>query len=108
VLAQRAGPAGLDVLYSIVEQRGRTRASARAAELLRRPEIMAQAPPQLALAFALRDAPCARKLDLLDRAAAEGDARALVALETMGRACFPRQVKVESAIQALRARLPRR
>jgi serine/threonine-protein kinase len=100
--------AGTDVLYAVVERRGGTRAAARAAETLRRPEVAALASPELRLAFALRDAPCADKLHLLDAATAGGDARVLLALETTGRACFARNPRVEAAILALRARLARR
>ncbi|MFT3766061.1 MAG: serine/threonine-protein kinase [Minicystis sp.] len=107
-LSRRGGSAGLDLLYAVVERRGRSRAAARAAELLRRPEVIAAASAELQIAFALRDAPCADKLELLDRAAREGDARALTAMETQGRACFPRNQPLEAAILALRARLARR
>jgi serine/threonine-protein kinase len=100
--------AGADVLYAVVERRGGTRAAARAADLLRRPEVAAVASPALRLAFTLRDAPCADKLDMLDAAALRGDARVLLALETQGRACFARNPRVESAILALRSRLGRR
>jgi serine/threonine-protein kinase len=107
-LSQRGGAPGLDLLYALVERRGGSRAAGRAAELLRRPGGLAASTPELRLAFALRDAPCAAKLELFDRAAREGDARALIALETQGRACFPRHQPLEVAILALRARLAQR
>ena len=104
-LGQHGGAAGLDVLYGLVERRGGSRLAARAAAILRRPGSVAAASPELRLAFALRDAPCVDKLALLDRAAREGDTRALLALETQGRACFTRNPSLDAAIAALRARL---
>lgn len=107
-LALRGGSAGLDVLYGLVERRGGSRVAARAAALLRRPEVIASASPQLAIAFAVREAPCPEKPALFERAAREGDARALLSLETAGRACFTRNQQLELAILTLRARLGQR
>ena len=104
-LARRAGGAGLDVLYAIVERGGRSRVAARAAALLGEPGVIQKASPALAIAFAVRAAPCSEKLALLDRAVREGDARALTALETQGRACYFRNQSMEMAILALRARI---
>jgi hypothetical protein len=106
-LGERCGSDGLDVLYTLVESRGQSLAAQRAAALLARPDILARATGALRVAFELRQAPCDRKLDLLARAEAEGDGRALVVLETFGAACFGRNEKVEATIKALRARLNR-
>ena len=107
-LSRRADGPGLDVLYTLVEGRGGSRAASRAAELLRRPGVIAGASPALRVAFALREAPCDPKPLLFDQAAREGDGRALVVLETLGRACFQRSRPLETTIGELRARLGRR
>jgi hypothetical protein len=96
------------VLYAIVERKGGTLGALRAAGLLRRRDVIDRASPALRLAFALRDAPCDAKPALFDEAVREGDARALAALETQGRACFQKNRALEQAIAALRARLLRR
>ncbi|APR74759.1 serine/threonine protein kinase [Minicystis rosea] len=107
-LSRRGGSGGLDLIYAIVERRGGSLAAVRATEILRRPEIMETASRELQIAFAVRDAPCSDKLHLLDRAVREGDARTLTALETQGRACFPRFQPLEAAILQLKARLVKR
>ncbi len=104
-LAHRLGPDGLDVLYDIVEAKGGSAAAKRAAAILETPEATAAASPALRVAVELRTAPCAGKLALLDRAVAEGDARALVVLETLGKGCFKKSRAIEKAIKSLRARL---
>jgi len=101
------GTDGLDVLYALVETNGAGLGGRRALASLRDSAIVARATPALRIAFALREAPCNEKLDLLDRAVAEGDARALGVLQTFGRGCFPRNNAVEAAIGALRAKLPK-
>jgi eukaryotic-like serine/threonine-protein kinase len=107
-LTNRLGTSGLDVLYDLVATKGRAGAALRAGEILRRAEVMERATPELRVAFALREAPCVEKLGLLDRAAAEGDGRALVVLQTQGVACFRKNNKaVLGAMAALRSRLHR-
>jgi hypothetical protein len=107
-LGERSGSDGLDLLYEIVEARGRAAEAKRATAILARPETQARATPALRIAFELRQAPCARKLDLLPRAESEGDGRALVVLETMGPPCFGQSPKdtqrVETVAKSLRAR----
>jgi hypothetical protein len=103
----KGGSAGLDLLYAVVERRGGSRMAARATELLRRPEVLEAASPELKIAFTLRDAPCADKLAHLDEAVQGGDGRALIAMEAQGRSCYPRNQALETAILALRARLKR-
>ncbi|EYF06247.1 serine/threonine-protein kinase [Chondromyces apiculatus] len=104
-LARSFGTGGPDVLYRLIETRGRSGPALRAAEKLRSPEVAAVASPAVRTAFALRDVPCNEKLDLLDRAVAEGDARTLLVMETMVRACFTQSQTVDDAIQRLKDRL---
>jgi eukaryotic-like serine/threonine-protein kinase len=106
-LSRRLGGAGLDVLYAVVEGRGGSRAATRAADLLRRGDVIAAGSPELRIAFALREAPCDEKPALFDRAARDGDARALAVLETLGRSCFVRNQALEETIAALRAKTTR-
>jgi eukaryotic-like serine/threonine-protein kinase len=108
VLSSRLGDDGLDVLYEIVQAKGGSRAAARAAELLRKDAVRARETPALRIAVELRDASCVDKLKLLDRAVQDGDARALMLLETQGLACFKKSREVEQAITDLRARLSKR
>jgi serine/threonine-protein kinase len=106
VLAGKLGPDGLDILYDLVATKGKSSASLRAAALLRQPEVIARASPELRVAFALREAPCVDKLALLERAVHEGDERALIVLQTQGVACFRKNNKqVREAMSALRSRL---
>ncbi len=106
VMTNHLGPVGLDLLYDLVATRGRAGAALRAATMLRRPGVMARATPEMRIAFELREAPCVDKLALLDRAVAEGDARALVVLETQGVLCFKKHNRgIHGAMVALRARL---
>jgi len=104
-LAHGLGSEGLDVLYEIVQGRGGSRAAARATLLLRDESVMAHATPALKIAFGLREASCAEKLTLLDRASSEGDERALIVLETLGVACFKKNKELERAIREMRIRL---
>jgi hypothetical protein len=107
-LTGRLGQAGLDVLYDLVATRGLASAALRAATVLRRKEVLARATPEMRVAFQLREAACVDKLAMLDRAAAEGDGRALVVLQTQGVACFKKNNKaVQEAMAALRSRLSR-
>ncbi|WP_437927007.1 protein kinase [Sorangium sp. So ce291] len=104
-LASRFGTAGLDVLYEIVETRGRSTPATRAAKLLRDPEVAARGTPAVRIAFELRDATCGEKLQFLDRAVSEGDQRTLVVLETAVRPCYTKSRTIDEAIKKLRARL---
>jgi serine/threonine-protein kinase len=105
LLGGRSGSEGLDLLYDLVESRGGSFAAKRASAILAAPEARARESKALRVAFDLRAAPCARKLDLLKRAVEEGDGRALVVLETFGVACFGHNQRVEAATKSLRARL---
>ncbi len=105
-LTNRLGTAGLDVLYDLVATKGRAGAAARAAVVLRRSEVIARGSPELRVTFALREAPCADKLALLDRAVSDGDGRTLVVLQTQGLGCFKKHNRaVLESIHALRSRL---
>ncbi|WP_437481804.1 serine/threonine-protein kinase [Sorangium sp. So ce1014] len=113
-LESRLGEDGLDIAYEIVSGYGGTQGGKRAAALLRRPEVLERASVPLRIAVALREAPCRRKPALFERAALEGDARALVFLEMLrssqcqpriGQCCFHHHVGLERAVRALRDRL---
>ena len=104
-LGQRLGSDGLDVLYEIVRTRGGSKAAVRAEELLRQASVLAKGTPALQITVAFREAPCAEQPALLDRAAAEGDARTLVVLQTVGASCLARSSALENAERALKLRL---
>ncbi|WP_437712068.1 serine/threonine-protein kinase [Sorangium sp. So ce448] len=113
-LESRLGPEGLDIAYEIWSGYGGTQGGKRAAALLRRPEVLKRASVPLRIAVALREAPCRRKEALFERAALEGDARALVFLEMLrssqcqpriGQCCFHHHEGLERAVRALRDRL---
>jgi hypothetical protein len=105
LLASRFGAAGIDVLYELVETRGRSTPAVRAAKLLRTSEVAARGTPAVRIAFELRDAICGDKLKFLDRALADGDERTLVVLETTVRPCYEKNRTIDEAIKKLRARL---
>ena len=106
LLGHHLGGAGLDVLYEIVRVRGGSKAAARAEPILREPGAMGRATPALRVTFALREATCADKPALLDRAVAEGDLRTLMVMESNVLACVgPRHKPLEAAIKALRQRV---
>lgn len=104
-LATRFGAAGPALLYDLVEGRGRSGPALHAAEMLRKPEVAALATPALRVSFVLRDAPCDKKLDHLDEAVQDGDARTLLVLETVVRPCFGQNHSVFEATQKLKQRL---
>lgn len=104
-LANDTGTAGLDVLYDIVATQGRSVPATRAAALLRKPAVAARMTPELSIAFALRDTSCKKKKPLLERAVAEGDDRALIALESVVKYCFRPPTPALEAAERLRKRL---
>ncbi|AUX47485.1 hypothetical protein SOCE26_090060 [Sorangium cellulosum] len=113
-LESRLGAEGLDVAYEIVSGYGGTQGGKRAAALLRRPEVLERASAPLRIAVELREAPCKRKDRLFERAALEGDARALVFLEMLrssqcqpriGQCCFHHHAGIDRAVRTLRDRL---
>lgn len=77
------GSAGPDVLYQMAAVHGGSKGAARALELLRRKDVIRRATPALRVALELRQSPCAERPRLLDRAAREGDRRALLLLQGM-------------------------
>jgi eukaryotic-like serine/threonine-protein kinase len=106
-LAKGPNDAGLDVLYDIVQSKGGSHAAERASEILKQDAVLLRATPALRIAFRLRDASCVDKIPLFDVAAKEGDGRALVVMETQGRACFKKSKELDFAIKELKDRLIR-
>jgi serine/threonine-protein kinase len=104
-LAHRAGSGGLDILYDIVRTRGGSKASTRALELLAKSDVIARATPELRITVALRVAPCAEMPALLPRAAAEGDGRTLIVMQTIGAVCLGKSPALDEAQRALIKRL---
>jgi hypothetical protein len=113
-LGLKGGAGGADVLYEIASTRGGSKAAGRANELLRRKEVLEKASPALRIALDIREAACKDKLSLLDRAKAEGDLRAVGALDILrsdtcnprvGQCCYRRHAAVEETIHLIRARL---
>jgi len=80
-LAERAEHEGLDVLYEMVATQGGSRGARLAAARLARPDVRARANDALAIALDLRQAACADKEALFERAAKHGDHRARLYLE---------------------------
>jgi len=95
---------GADLLYRFAEGGGKSPWARRARTLLRDKDVQRSATPAVRIAFALRDAPCADKLNLLDRAVKEGDERTLVVLQ-IARGCFKKSHSVDEASKMLRERL---
>ncbi|WP_437966472.1 serine/threonine-protein kinase [Sorangium sp. So ce260] len=113
-LENRLGQDGLDIAYEMMSGYGGTQGGKRAAALLRRPEVLQRASVPLRIAVELREAPCRRKHALFERAALEGDARALVFLEMLrssqcqprvGQCCFHHHAGLDRAVRTLRDRL---
>ena len=77
----KMGAQGADLLYDLAYGAG-TNGNARAKKALEREEVTRGATPSLQIALELRGAKnCAAKKELLDRAATQGDARALAILD---------------------------
>lgn len=87
LLENKTGSAGLDVLYDVVQRRGGSLAATRAAEILKKPIVLARASAPMRIAFELRMAPCEKKASLLPRAESEGDWRILQVFDSMRSAC---------------------
>jgi serine/threonine-protein kinase len=104
-LAKGPDDAGLDVLYDIVQSKGGSHAAERASEILRQDAVLLRATPALRIAFRLRETSCVDKIPLFDVAAQEGDGRALVVMETQGRACFKKSKELDAGIKGLKERL---
>ena len=106
LLENRAGGAGLDVLYDVVQRRGGTLAATRATEILKKPAVLARASAPLRVAFELRVASCGEKGSLLSRVVAEGDWRAIQAFDAVRSACGNSKA-LEDARKKLAARIQR-
>jgi serine/threonine-protein kinase len=114
LLENGLGTGGLDILFDVVRTRGGTKAGNRANEILARPGVMERATPALRIAYELRKATCDEKRALFDRAAEEGDARALGELQIARNArcsskkdpcCFREDEAIAAAMKKLAARL---
>jgi serine/threonine-protein kinase len=104
-LGKKLGADGLDILYEVVRLRGGSKAAMSAETQLREPGVMDAATPALRAAWTLREAPCSEKTALLDRAVAEGDARALAVMQTSVMACLgPQNEPLKAALKALKAK----
>jgi len=110
------GEGGPDVLLQVTSFYGGSRGAARATELLSHPEVLEHASPALRVARELKSLPCKDRQALFDRAAAEGDERALALLtamlapecaESSGACCAPHDARLAAATAKLRQRLRR-
>lgn len=115
IIEHQMGTHGIDLLYQLVVAHGGSRASARAGELLRDPEVRARGSAAMRVAYDLRNAPCAQKSQLFTRAKEDGDQRALAMLEVLKNPCGRRNNNccqhakdplLQEAIDALRAKYP--
>ncbi len=118
VFAALGGPAlgenGPDVLFHVTSFYGGSRGAVRATDLLAKPAVLARASPGLRIARELKIAPCRDRAALFERAASEGDDRALAMLGAMlapecaatpGACCAPNDAKLAAANVELRRRL---
>ncbi len=115
LLAERFGPEGVDVLYSVVEvQPAAHPAAKRAQEALKTPRARERASPPLRITLELRDAPCEGQRALFERAGAEGDARTLKVLAPLRQkpcrrgpsdpCCFQQDKALQQAVTTLTTR----
>jgi serine/threonine-protein kinase len=81
--SEEIGTAGPDVLYRLVTFHGGSKAARRAEEALGRDEVLARASKAMRIARELRQTPCRERAELLERAADEGDRRALLLMSNM-------------------------
>lgn len=99
------GTQGPDLLYKLLESNGRSVWGTEARRTLADPAVIEMTSAPLRIAYALRVAPCNEKLELLDRAASEGDGRAIVVLDIQARGCFNDSRRVDAALERLKKRL---
>lgn len=114
-LETKLGSTGLDLLYEIVSTRGGSKASQRAADILRKKDVKERASPALQIAIDLRDASsCQERLGLLERARTQGDTRAVAVLDNLrqleciakaGECCFKTNPAVADTIKQIWARV---
>jgi serine/threonine-protein kinase len=115
LFTQKLGAEGVDVLFEIVRTRGAEKGPGkRAMDLLRDDKIVARASPALRVLLELRAAPCPKKRELFERAAADGDARMLLELRSLrsspctkkaGPCCFKTDKPLYDAINTLKTRV---
>jgi eukaryotic-like serine/threonine-protein kinase len=101
-------PMGPDALYRYLETKGTSREAERTRALFEESEIARGMSPALRVAALLRTLPCDKKLDLLDEAVREGDARAIRAIDIVVRGCVKNPRAVDEALKKLKARLAKR
>ncbi|NUP05445.1 MAG: serine/threonine protein kinase [Polyangiaceae bacterium] len=113
-LAERAGHDGLEVLYAMIEGQGGSRGASLAWERLLRPDVRVRLSPALEVAVELREASCKEKPRYFERAAEEGDERALRVLKLLrsmrcdarrGECCYPKNRALERAYDTIRKRV---
>jgi len=113
-LANDVGPAGVDVLYQAVSGYGGSDGAKRALVYLQKEDVVSRGSEAVQIAIELRLAPCAKKPQLFDRAAMEGDERALAVLGNLqgrschpskGHCCFHKDERLKAAARKLKARL---
>jgi serine/threonine-protein kinase len=115
-LAGGFGSDGLDVLYTIVEtQQPRQPAARRALSTLQKPSALEDGTPALRIAVELRNASCEEKAGLFERAASDGDLRALKVLKPLklkpcpkgpkDPCCFRHNKALANALSQISARL---
>jgi serine/threonine-protein kinase len=92
-LKSRLGTRGLEILFEIARTKGGTKGAKRAAAILDEPDVVARQPAQLRIVRDLSRAKCEDKPALFDRAADEGDERALTALLVLRESDCPRRPK---------------
>lgn len=102
LFADDLGSDGLDMLYAFIEGQGKAPIAVTASKLLADPKRIEKATPAMRVALDFRNASCVERLGMFERAGTEGDARARLALETLGRACFPTNPDLERVINDLR------
>ena len=86
LLESDAGPAGLDVLFDLVQRKGGSLAAERAAAILKDPAVRARGSKAMQIAYELRSSACTND-ELFARAVSEGDGRALQALRMVRGRC---------------------
>lgn len=107
--SDKIGIAGPDVLYQLATRHGGSKGAKRAAELLKRKDVLAQASPALRIALELRETPCHEKPKLFQRAEADGDTRAFQLLSelrpprcvTPGGCCHEGDPRYQAAMRKL-------
>lgn len=108
----RLGHVACDILYRLTSVHGGSRAAKRATKLLADDAVLARATPALRIALEIRDAPCKSRPALFDRAAKEGDERALYLLQAMRQdhcgqisCCMRTDAALAKTIGAIRTRI---